>query len=241
MRKLFSKRLPYIMILIAAACIGSVALAQQPPDKHDPNDPNQPDPQQQGQPMPGGPIIITSVGGGGGMQGRIRFGGGPMMMGDALSQFINMLGAINLKTDFTLTADQKTKIQAIRDEFKQQIDKWRAEHADELKQMEEQQQEMMTNLQQGNPPDPGQMMEMEQQRKQLMDTAPNGEDQVEQIRALFTPEQTKVFETEKVSIEKEREAAFQRMGGPRIMPGMMGPPPGGPPDPNAPQGEKKGK
>src|SRR5829696_4455400 len=158
-RRFFGKQLAFIMMVVALACIGSVALAQQPPaDKPDPNNPP-PDPQQQGQPMPGGQMIIVGAGGGGGMQGRIRLGGGPMMMGDALSQFINILGAVNLTPEFTLTADQKTKIQAIRDDFKQQMEKWRAEHADELKQMDEQQQEMMNNLQQGNPPDPNQMME----------------------------------------------------------------------------------
>jgi len=225
-----SKQLPFIMLVMALVCLGSVALAQQPPDKNDPNNPP-PDPQPaMGQPLPGGQQLIVVNGGGGQMQGRIRFGGGPMMMGDALGQFVNMLGAINLKTEFTLTADQKTKIQAIRDDFKQQMEKWRAEHADELKQMDEQQQEVMNNLQQGNPPDPNQMMEMEQQRKQLMDTAPNGEDHVEQIKALFTGDQAKIFEAKKVEIEQEREAMMQRMGGPRIFPGGMmmgGPPPGG--------------
>ncbi|MBC8106234.1 MAG: hypothetical protein H7Z14_06555 [Anaerolineae bacterium] len=242
-RQFFGKQLPFIMILIALACIGSVALAQQPPDKADPNDPNQPDPQQQqGQPMPGGPIVITTMGGGGGaFQGRMRFGGPPMMIGGQLEQFVGMLAQINLKTDFTLTADQKSRIQAIRDDSRKQSDEWRAQHADEIKQIDEQQQEMMNGLHNGIVPDPGQMQEIEEQRRVLYENAPDGGDHVEQIKALFTPEQAKVFETHKALIDKERDAMMRQFGGGRMIMGGPGmpPPPPPPADPNQPEPEKK--
>ena len=249
MRKLINKYLPAIMLLAALVCIGSVAVAQNPPPP-DPNqhpDPNNPDPQQQGMPPGairingGGGAMVVTMGPGGG-QGRMRFGGpGPMMMGGVLEQFVGVLGQVNLKTDFTLTADQKTKIQAIRDDYKKQSDEWRTQRADEIKQIDEQQQEMMNGLQNGNLPDPGQMQELEEQRRVLYETAPNGEDHVAQIKALFTPDQDKIFEARKAEIDKERDAEFQKMGMrmPRmIVNGMMQPPPPPAADPNEPEKKK---
>ncbi|CAN5577606.1 hypothetical protein BH09PLA1_BH09PLA1_14290 [soil metagenome] len=258
MRKFLSQYLLVAIMATAISCLGSIAQAQQAPDQHAPdkntpdktapdkNDPNNPDPNNPDPNDPQGGVhvispgpgtVFVTMGGGGGGQHRMRLGPGPMMMGDALERFINMLGMVNLQSDFSLSADQKTKIQAIRDDFKQQTEKWKSEHADELKQMDEQQEELMTNLQNGNPPDPNQMMEMEQARHELMQTAPNGEDQVEQIKALFTPEQAKTFDEQRERIEKERQAQFQKMGG-RFFPGMPPPPPA---DPNAQPGDRKGK
>lgn len=252
MRKVINKYLPAVMLVAALMCIAAVAVAQQPaqapapdPSQQQP-DPNNPDPQP---PVPpgavriaggGGPMVVTMSPGGGGARFRM---GGPMMGGGALEQFIGMLGQVNLKTDFTLTADQKSKIQAIRDDFKKQTDDWRAQHADEIKQIDEQQQEVMNGFQNGNIPDPGQMQEMEAQRRALYETAPNGEDHVAQVKALFTPEQEKIFETRRAEIEKERDAEFQRMGMrvPRIFNnGMMQapPPPVPPADPNQPEKKK---
>jgi hypothetical protein len=253
MRKLINKYLPALMLLAALACIGSVALAQNPPPPPDPNqqpDPNNPDPQQQNMRpggvriVGGGGAMVVTMGPGAGGPSRMRFGGPmPGMMGGALEGFINRLGMVNLTTDFTLTADQKTKIQAIRDDFKKQTDEWRTAHADEIKQLDEQQQEVMNGLQTGNIPDPGQMQEMEEQRRALYETAPNGEDHVAQIKALFTPEQDKIFEARKAEIEKAREAEMEKMGVrvPRIIMnggggGMWQP---APPTPPAPPAEPK--
>jgi hypothetical protein len=197
-----------------------------------------------GVPLPAGAMVVT-MGPGGGGGARFRMGG-PMMIGGQLEQFIGMLGQVNLKTDFTLTADQKTKIQAIRDDFKKQTDEWRTQHAEEIKQVDEQQQEMMNGLQNGNMPDPGQMQEIEEQRRTLYESAPNGEDHIAQIKALFTRDQEKIFETHKAEIDSEREAIFQRMGGGRVFmggPGMPPPPPTPPTPPTPPadpnQPEKK--
>jgi hypothetical protein len=220
-----------------------VALAQNPhaPDPNDPNDPNNPDPPGVIRLQSGGAHIIVNTGGG--MQGRMRLGGPPMMFGGPLEHFVGMLAQVNLKNDFTLTAEQKTKIQEIRDDFKKQTDEWKQQHADELKQIDEQQKELMDGLHQGNVPDPGQMQEIEEQRRALHETAPTGEDHVEQIKALFSPEQEKTFETRVVEIEKEREAAFSGVGrGPMIFQGSPMPPPPPPPpapaDPNEPEKKK---
>jgi Spy/CpxP family protein refolding chaperone len=137
------------------------------------------------------------------------FGGGPRMFGpdrNHLVETLNILGDLNLTPSFTLTAEQKQKIQAIRDDFRKQQDTWRAEHADQLKALEDQMAELRDA---GGPPDPDQMREIMEERRDLMSTAPNGEDESEQVKALLTADQLKQFQTHLAALEQEREQMRQ--------------------------------
>ena len=148
--------------------------------------------------------------------------GGPGFERDALSSVITTLGGANLLPGFNLTEEQKKKIQSIRDDFKYAMEQWRTEHADELKALDEQQEELFANMQAGGgPPDPDQMRDLMEARRDLMDTAPNGEAQTEQVKAVLTPDQLKRFEEVQAALDKQREEMMQRMpfrmgpGGPR--------------------------
>src|SRR5689334_10678569 len=89
-------------------------------------------------------------GGGGGGGGRFNrggggaggFGGGPGMMGmmgrRPFDEALAALGDLNLSPDFTLTPEQKTKVQSVRDDFKKAQEKWRTDHADEIKKLDDQ-------------------------------------------------------------------------------------------------------
>ncbi|MGH7180316.1 MAG: hypothetical protein ACREJC_23255 [Tepidisphaeraceae bacterium] len=175
--------------------------------------------------------------------GGAAFAGGPgggMFGRDALAEAVGVLGELNLAPDFNFSAEQKTKIQAIRDEFKRQMDDWRKEHADELKQLDDQQQEMFKDMQNGGAAiDPGQMMDMMEARRTLWETAPTGESQAKELEAALTPEQLKRYEARRDEIEKEREEMMKKMPI-RFGPGGPGGPGGGPP-PGGKDTDAKGK
>jgi hypothetical protein len=88
---------------------------------------------------------------------------------------------------------------------------WRAQNDDAIKQLDEQQQAMFEQMHAGGgPPDQDQMMQLFEQRRQLMETAPTGEDQATQVKALLTPEQLKQFETRHAEMEEQQQAGMQR-------------------------------
>jgi hypothetical protein len=224
------------------------ASAQQP----NPNDPNNNAPAAPG----GGAVRFQVVGAGGGGPGGgggvMNFAGGnaivmpagPMMNRDMLAPLVMMLGELNLSPDFNLSGEQKQKIQSIRDDFKGATEAFKKDHADELKQLDDQQKELMDGFQNGNIPDPGAMMELMEQRRALMQNAPDGGEHATQIKALLTPDQTKKLEEKEAVAAKEREemqARFpmMRMGGPGMAPPA---PPNAPAAPNPPaEKDKDGK
>jgi hypothetical protein len=173
----------------------------------------------------GGGAMVVQVGGSPGV-GMMRLGGPPGMFGgDELTPVIMTLADLNIRPTFTLSDDQKQKIQAIRDDFKQNMEKWRTDHADELKALDDQQKEMFDNMQNGGGPDPQAMMENANQRQQLMETAPKGDEHAKQVKALLTPEQLKQLETRQAEQEKEREEMMKRMPMRMTMRGGGGAPP----------------
>jgi hypothetical protein len=125
---------------------------------------------------------------------------------NALSETLAILGDLNLSPGFTLSDEQKQKIQAIRDDFKKQQEAWRAEHAEELQKLDEQMAELRDA---GGPPDPDQMREIMEARRELMSTAPDGEDESREVKAILTEDQLKQFEAREQAAEQER----QRMRG----------------------------
>ncbi len=186
----------------------------------------QPAPGGQGGGGPGGP-------GGGGMGGPGRMGGGgPMMRGgmpgmlppNALDDVVGVVAELNLHPGFTLSEDQKTKIQAIRDALKKAQDKWREDNAAELKQI----QDTMTSLrEQGPDADREAFRDVMMQNMELMQTAPNGNDEAEQVKAVLTSEQAKVLAEKEKEIDAERQKMWQQMGGGGRGPGGGGGGPGG--------------
>lgn len=171
---------------------------------------------------PGGP------GGGGGGPGRGP-GGGMMRMGmpgqarpTALDELVMVLGDLNLRPTFTLSDDQKTKLQSLRDAVKTAQEKWTTDNAEELAEIRE----SMNSLMQAGPDgDPEAWRDVMEQNMALMETSPDGEAETEQARALLTPEQAKAVEARFAEIEAERQKMWQQMGAP----GGRGPGgPGGP-------------
>lgn len=137
----------------------------------------------------------------------------PAFEGNALGEVVSVLGELNLSPDFTLTPEQKQKIQAIRDDFKNQQEMWRAEHAEELKQLDDRMAELMDGG--GPPPEPEQMREVMEARRDLMSTAPDGENEAEQVKALLSEDQLKQFEARRTALEEERQQMrrqFERRG-----------------------------
>jgi hypothetical protein len=138
--------------------------------------------------------------------------GGPMFGRDAFSGVVSALGELNLAPDFNLSAEQEQKVQSIRDDFKSAMNQWRSDNADQLKQLDDQQKEMFDAMQSGGGmPDPGQMMEIAEQRRALNETAPNGEAHAGQLKEVLTADQRKRLDDRLAEIEEERKTMLQRM------------------------------
>src|SRR5258706_11772082 len=107
-----------ISAAIAVALVGSLSVAKAA-------DPNQPE----GRGRRGAAGAGQRPGGPGGQGGGFGAFGGPR---DALTEAIGALGELNLSPSFSLTKEQKEKIQGIRDTAKQTRDKWTSEHQEQI-------------------------------------------------------------------------------------------------------------
>lgn len=142
--------------------------------------------------------------------------GGPGIFGqqDSLMELVDVLGDLNLAPGFTLTEDQKTKIQAIRDQFKTDREKWRKDHEADLKKIQDAFAEMREA---GGRPDRQKMQDLGKQRQDLQATAPKGDEAAKQIKAILTEDQAKKLEgrqTErKAEQERLRKEMQERFGG----------------------------
>lgn len=143
------------------------------------------------QPAPGGP----GGRGGGGMFGMAQ---------DPYQQAIAALGDLNLRPDFNLTAEQKTKLQAVRDEVKAAEDKWRTDHAADLKKIQD------DSAAARQAQDQDKMREIMTARGELMQTMPKTDDAAQKVKALLTADQAKALDTR---ITERQEEARTRMGG----------------------------
>jgi hypothetical protein len=156
-------------------------------------------------------LMAQPAPGGGG-----RGGGGFGMAQDPFVETITALGDLNLRPDFNLTAEQKTKLQAVRDEVKAAEDKWRTDHAAELKKI----QDDMAAARQAQ--DQEKMREIGTARRELMQGMPKTDDAAQKVKALLTADQAKALETR---IAERQEEMRARMGG--MMGGRGGRPGGG--------------
>src|SRR5687767_5147802 len=120
---------------------------------------------------------------------------------DPLREIVLLLGDLNLSPDFSLTQEQKEKIQAVRDEFGKLSDAWRAEHAKDLKKI----QDDMIALRGGgsNNNNAGgrgdfqatreKAQEIGKARETLLATAPKSDEAYAKIKAILNEEQLKKF------------------------------------------------
>ena len=136
----------------------------------------------------------------GGGQGRGP--GAGMMQQDPFQQAIAALGDLNLRPDFNLSKEQKEKLQAVRDDVKKAEDKWRTDHADDLKKIQEEAQAARG--------DQDKMREVMTKRRELMQTQPKSDDAAKQVKALLTEDQAKALEKR---ITERQEEMRARMGG----------------------------
>jgi hypothetical protein len=122
--------------------------------------------------------------------------GGPPGPRDPLAEYTSMIEELSKKPDFKLTDDQKKKIQTARDEFKAKQDKWRTEHADELKQMQELSAALfgVNGAPPAQPAKPAQWVRFGKLRDDLDATAPRPDDTLKQIEAVFTDPQRDLVE-----------------------------------------------
>lgn len=174
---------------------------------------------------PGGPGQ-GGQGGGPGGGGPGGPGGGPggmrgMRANDQLMPFIAVLADVNLRPDFNLSQEQETQIATIRQQFKTKMDAWRAANKDKLDEI----QETLADLrEQGPDADREAMRAAMDEMRELMSTAPNGEAEVNAIKALLTADQKKAIDERQQEMQREQP---QGPGGPGGR-GPNGPPPGGP-------------
>jgi hypothetical protein len=134
--------------------------------------------------------------------GQGRGAGAGMMQQDPFQQTIAALGDLNLRPDFNLSKEQKEKLQAVRDDVKKAEDKWRTDHAADLKKIQEEAQAARG--------DQDKMTEVMTKRRELMQTQPKADDAAKQVKALLTEDQAKALEKR---ITERQEEMRARMGG----------------------------
>jgi hypothetical protein len=150
-----------------------------------------------------------------------------MMARDPIEELIAVLGELNLSPDFTLTADQKTKVQSVRDDFKKQTDEWRKAHADEIKKLQDEAAELRGGggFGGGGGGQGGanreKMREIFQARQQLMESAPKSDEAVAEIKGILTTDQLKKLDAAVAAKQAEMEKMREEMRG-RFGPGGGG-------------------
>ena len=126
-------------------------------------------------------------------KGDSQFGRGRMAMQDARvwNQALDqMLGE--------LSPDQKTKIEAIRSEFKKSAEEWQKANGERMKEL---QGKVRDSLKNGGKPDQAVADEM----KKLTDSRPRPEASQEKVLALPTPDQQTKFKANLASLQAQAE------------------------------------
>lgn len=171
---------------------------------------------------PTSPAAPATPGARGNRQGG--FGGfGGIGARDPLASLMTALGDVNLETDFTLTPEQKEKIQIIVTDFKKSTDKWKTDHEAELKKIQDDfaalrnnaggRQTGGNNAAGGGNNNRQQFQQVTQARQALMDTAPKPDEAIAQIKGLLTTEQLKKLQTKIDEIQAEAAKARQNLQG----------------------------
>lgn len=151
-------------------------------------------------------------GAGGGRGGRAggMMGGGMMGLGggDVLSQFTAALAELNLAPGFDLTKEQKEKIQAVRDTFKKDSEKWKTDHEADFKKLQDDQAALRAN---GQRPTPEQMQELQKKRQDLQATAPSPDDAVKAIKAILGEELAKKVDDKITELKAEQQKRMDQL------------------------------
>jgi hypothetical protein len=159
-----------------------------------------------------------------------------MVSRDPLDEFLLVLGELNLKADFTLSVDQKTKITDIRDALKKERDKYQTDHEADFKEIQTQITELRNTAGQNqNGQDLRErFQELNEARQQLVDDAPKSDDALLEIKGLLSTDQLKAFAARQVERKAEADKARKEMldrmvrnGGPGQGGGQGGPNQGG--------------
>ena len=188
-----SLRRIFVSAALAAALIGSISVVKAA------------DAQPEGQGRRGAAGAGQRPGGPGGA-GAGGFGmfGGPR---DALTEAIGALGELNLSPSFSLTKEQKEKIQGIRDTAKQARDKWTSEHQEQITKLGDEFRAAMQAQERDK------LRELGQQRQDLMASAPKTEDAAAQLQAVLSDDQRKQLDEQIAKRQQEMQNAAGRFGG----------------------------
>lgn len=190
-----------VRALLSGIVLLSLALLARAADEDRPAAPQQP--QSQGRGGPGGPA-------GGGFGGPPMVFGGPFGARDAVAELLATLGEINLSPEFTLSPEQKSKIKSAREAFKAEQAKWVADHAEELRKIQEQ---MMALFARGAPQNPDAFGAINKLRQELLATSPDSDAAAQRIAAILT-------EAQRAQLEAWREDPAHRpqnpFGGPAV-------------------------
>ncbi|MDA0802554.1 MAG: hypothetical protein O2819_02200 [Planctomycetota bacterium] len=132
--------------------------------------------------------------------------GGDMMgrMGGAMQE-LEMARTAMADVQPALSDEQKAEVEAIREAFKTQVDAWRAENEDKMRELTK---KMREARQAGGDIDPALM----EQAQALRDGAPNAKATFDKVRNTMSPEQQKSFDD---NLAKKREEAKRKRGGDR--------------------------
>ena len=149
-----------------------------------------------------GTAVMAQRAGGGRGAGR----GAGMMPQAQWTQTLVALGDLNLRPEFTLTKEQKEKLQAIRDEVKKGEDQWRADHAVDIRKL----QDDMQAARQAQ--DQAKIGELRPKMMELMQTMPKTDEAVAKVKALLSEDQVKALETRITERQEEMRSGLGAMG-----------------------------
>lgn len=191
------------------------------------NPPPQPPPAREG----GGPPDGSGGPGGPGFGGRFGMMRGPNLFANInrLDPFVNALADLNLSPEFNLSTEQEQKIATIRTEFKKASDTWRTDHRDQIDDLQADFREMRRGG--GNEEEMRKLMD---EARDLMLSAPSGDEEVKQVRAILTEDQVKQVDAK---LEQQRAENERRRG---EFGGGFGGGGGGPGGPGGERGQRRG-
>jgi hypothetical protein len=159
----------------------------------------------------GGGGFAGGPGGGFGGGGGFAGGAGAMNINrDALDETIAVLSELNVLPDFTLTVEQKTKIQELRSELKKQKETWQTDHEADFKAFQDQMAELRNAGQDGQD-NREKFQEIVTARMELMESAPKSDETIVQVKGILTTEQLKKLDARLTERKAETEKMRQQM------------------------------
>jgi hypothetical protein len=125
---------------------------------------------------------------------------------DELTETIALLGELNLTPSFTLSPDQKIKIQAIRDRTSKAQDAWRQQNQAQLDLLQDQ-----TRGSAGAGGSAASAQELRRKRQEVMASAPKTDEAAREILAVLTADQRKAFDETMTRRREEQRGLRDRI------------------------------